>query len=140
MAARSTSFRISDEARRRLAERAERDGTSATQLLERLIVEGIDSVDYPGIVHRGPSTARRAALTAGPDVWEVVARLRELPGTEEQRIAELADETDLHPREVRRAIEYAAEHRAEIERLIARNDAAQRRSREAAHERRALLA
>lgn len=137
---RSTSFRISDGTRRRLAERAEREGTSATQLLERLIFEGIDALDHPGIVHRGPLTARRAALAAGPDVWELIARLRELTGSEEERIAALADETDLHPREIRRAIDYAAEHRREIERLVERNEAAQERSRLAAEERQALFA
>ena len=38
MAPRSTSFRLSDEARRRLSERAEREGVTVTALLERLIV------------------------------------------------------------------------------------------------------
>lgn len=140
MATRSTSFRISAEARRRLADRAERDGLSATQMLERLIVEGIDALDHPGIVHRGPSHARRAALAEGPDVWEVIARLRELDGSEEQRIAALAEETGLHPRAIRHAIDYGAEHRAEVERLIERNERALDRSRRATAERRALLA
>lgn len=45
MALRSTPFRLSDGARHRLAERAERDGVSATALLERLIVEGVDALD-----------------------------------------------------------------------------------------------
>jgi hypothetical protein len=140
MVARSTSFRISDVARQRLAERAAREGISATQLLERLILEGIDALDHPGIVHRGPPTARRAALGVGPDVWEVIARLRELAGSEEERVAALADETDLHPREIRRAIDYAAEHRSEIERLIERSEAARERSRLATQERQALFA
>jgi hypothetical protein len=140
MVARSTSFRISDEARQRLAERAAREGISATQLLERLIVEGIDALDHPGIIHRGPPAARRAALGVGPDVWEVIARLRELAGSEEGRVAALADETDLHPREIRRAIDYAAEHRKEIERLIERSEAARERSRRATQERQALFA
>ena len=39
MAPRSTSFRISDQARRRLSERAEREGLSVTALLEQLIIE-----------------------------------------------------------------------------------------------------
>jgi hypothetical protein len=140
MVARSTSFRMSDEARQRLADRAAREGTSATQLLERLILEGIDALDHPGIVHRGPLTARRAALGVGPDVWEVIARLRELAGSEEERVAVLADETDLHPREIRRAIDYAAEHRREIERLIERSEAARERSQLATQERQALFA
>ena len=83
----STSFRISDTARTRLAARAAREGSSATALLDQLIVEGIDQRDYPGIVFRGPAHDRRAALAAGPDVWEVIGRLQELDGTEEQRIS-----------------------------------------------------
>lgn len=140
MAARSTSFRISDAARQRLADRAERDGLSATQLLERLILEGIDALDHPGIVHRGPPHARRAALASGPDVWEVIGRLRELTGSEERRIANLADESELHQREIRQAIDYAAEHRADIEELIERNEQSRRRSSRAAAERAALFA
>jgi hypothetical protein len=70
---------------------------TATALLDQLIVEGIDQLDSPGIVFRGPAHDRRAALAAGPDVWEVVARLQELDGSEEQRISVLAAESDLHP-------------------------------------------
>src|SRR5260370_9542269 len=86
----STSFRISDTAKTRLASRAAREGMTATALLDQLIVEGIEQLDYPGIVFRGPAHDRRAALAAGPDVWEVIARLQELDGTEEQRLALLA--------------------------------------------------
>jgi hypothetical protein len=44
-------------------------------------VQGIDQLDYPGIIFRGPAHDRRAALAAGPDVWEVVSRLQELDGS-----------------------------------------------------------
>ena len=84
MASNSTSFRLRDTTRNRLASRAAREGATVTQLLDQLIVEGIDQWDYPGIVFRGPAHDRRAALAAGPDVWEVVARLQELDGDEEQ--------------------------------------------------------
>lgn len=140
MAAKSTSFRLGDEARQRLHERADREGVSATALLERLIIEGVDTLDHPGIVYRGPGHDRRAALAAGPDVWEIVARLRELDGSEEQRIATLSSETDLHPRQVRVALEFAARHPDEIEFRIARNEQAIVEGREAAEQRRALLA
>jgi hypothetical protein len=63
------------------------EGVSATALLDRLIVEGVEQLDHPGIVFRGPAHDRRAALAAGPDVWEVTARLREIGGSEEQRAA-----------------------------------------------------
>ena len=136
----STSFRISDAARTRLATRAAREGMTATALLDLLIVEGIDQLDYPGIIFRGPGHDRRAALSAGPDVWEVIARLQELDGSEEQRISLLSSESDLHPRLIRIALDYAAEHPAEIRERIERNQAVAERSRGMSQQRQALLA
>jgi uncharacterized protein (DUF433 family) len=113
---------------------------SATALLERLIIEGVDTLEYPGVVYGGSGQDRRAALAGGPDVWEIVTRLRELEGSEEERIATLASETDLHPRQLRAALEFAARHPQEIEHRIARNERAIADSREAVGQRRALLA
>src|ERR1022692_3329124 len=140
MMATSTSFRISHAARTRLAARAAQEGTSATALLDQLIVEGIGQLDYPGIVFRGPAHDRRAALAAGPDVWEIIARLQELDGSEEQRVSVLSKESDLHPRLIRIALDYAAEHADDIRRRIDRNKAMTARSQAAALEREALLA
>jgi hypothetical protein len=136
----STSFRISESAKRRLATRAAQDGISATALVERLIVEGVEQLDFPGIVFRGPAHDRRAALAAGPDVWEVIARLRELEGSTEERVATLSEESELHPRLIRLAVDYAAEHPDEIRRRMDRNDEMVERSRQAAQQREALLA
>ncbi len=138
--ARSTSFRISDAAKSRLSSRAAHEGVTATALLDQLIVEGIDQVDYPGVIFRGPAHDRRAALAAGPDVWEIIARLQELAGTEEQRIALLGEESDVHPRLIRIALDYAADHASEISERIGRNRAMAKRSRETAQQRQALLA
>lgn len=136
----STSFRISDTARTRLASRAAREGSSATALLDQLIVEGIDQRDYPGIVFRGPTHDRRAALAAGPDVWEVIGRLQELDGSEEQRISLLGAESELHPRLIRIALDYATDHADEIRGRIDRNRATAEQSRSTAGKREALLA
>jgi len=136
----STSFRISDAARTRLALRAASEGVTATALLDQLIVEGVDQLDYPGIIFRGPAHDRRAALAAGPDVWEVIARLQELAGSEEQRIGRLTEESDLHPRLIRIALDYAAEHPDEVRERIDRNRVAAERSRTVAQQREALLA
>lgn len=138
--AQSTSFRISDAAKHRLSARAEADGLSATALLERLITEGVDQLDHPGIVFRGPAHDRRAALAAGPDVWEVVARLQELDGDQEDRIALLSEESDLPPRLVRIAVDYAVEHPDEVQQRIARNRDLAERSRRAAKQREDLIA
>ena len=136
----STSFRISETAKTRLASRATREGMTATALLDQLIVEGIDQLDYPGIIFRGPAHDRRAALAAGPDVWEIVARLQELDGSEEQRISLLSAESDLHPRPIRIALDYAAEHADEIRSRIDRNRAMAERIRRTSQQREALLA
>jgi hypothetical protein len=108
--------------------------------LDQLIVEGIDQRDYPGIVFRGPAHDRRAALAAGPDVWEVIGRLQELDGSEEQRVSLLSAESDLHPRLIRIALDYAAEHTDEIRGRIDRNRATAEQRRSTAREREALLA
>ena len=136
----STSFRISDATKARLASRAAREGMTATALLGQLIVEGIDQLDYPGIIFRGPAHDRRAALAAGPDVWEIVARLQELDGSEEQRISLLSAESDLHPRLIRIALDYAADHADDVRTRIDRNRAMAERSRHTSKQREALLA
>ena len=125
----STSFRITDATKARLASRAAREGMTATALLGQLIIEGIDQLDYPGIIFRGPAHERRAALAAGPDVWEIVARLQELAGSEEERISLLSAESELHPRLIRVALDYAADHVDEVRARIDRNRAMAERSR-----------
>ena len=136
----STSFRITDATKARLASRAAREGMTATALLGQLIVEGIDQLDYPGIIFRGPAHDRRAALAAGPDVWEIVARLQELDGSEEQRISLLSAESELHPRLIRVALDYAADHVDEVRARIDRNRAMAERSCRTSEQREALLA
>ena len=76
----------------------------------------------------------------GPDVWEVVSALRHTSGAEEQRVAVLAEQFDLHPRHIRTAIDFAAVHRDEIVAQIAENDAAADRAREIAERRAELMA
>ena len=136
----STSFRISDTARSLLAARSAQEGVTATALLDQLITEGTDQLDFPGVIFRGPAHDRRAALAAGPDIWEIISRLQELDSTEEQRITVLSDESELHPRLIRIALDYAAEHASQIRDRINRNRELADRSRKTAEQRQALLA
>src|SRR5262249_4746917 len=136
----STSFRLSDTTKARLASRAARESMTVTSLLKRRIGEGVDRLDPRELIFRGPARDRRAALAAGPDVWEVVARLQELDGGEEQRISLLSAESELHPRLIRIALDYAAEHADEVRERIDRNQAMAERSRRTAQQREALLA
>lgn len=136
----STSFRLSEDARRALAGHAERVGGSVTSALELLILEATRAADFPGIVYRGPVGARRAAIAGGPDVWEVVARVQEVAGTLNARVDQVHAESGLASSLVQLAIEFAAAHPDEIAQSIERHEAAIRRSQELVAARDALLA
>ncbi|WP_067848652.1 hypothetical protein [Nocardia lijiangensis] len=125
----NTSFRVSESAGRRLVARAAQEGTSSTALLDRLIREGVDQLEHPGIVFRGPIHDRRAALAAGPEIWEVVARLLELDGPVERRIAVLSGQSDLQSHKIQTALAYAREYGVEIGARIGRNRQAAERIR-----------
>lgn len=71
---------------------------------------------------------------------DLVVTSGDLDGSEEQRISLLSAESDLHPRLIRIALDYAAEHPAEIRKRIERNRAVAERSRGMAQQRQALLA
>lgn len=130
------TLRLSQSAGRKLAARAAREGTTSAALLDRLIREGVDQLDHPGIIFRGPMNDRRAALVAGPEVWEVVARLQELDGPVERRIEILSARSSLHQGKIKTAIAYARDHGGEIIERIERNRAAVEVIRRAAPPRR----
>lgn len=124
MAKKTTSLRLPDNLRDRLAERAEQLDTTVSALIERYAREGLATDDHAGIVFKPGPSGRRAAVAGGPDVWEIVARLRELEGSEQQRVNTLAGEAGLHPRQVAIALAYASDHPDEIEHRIAANERA----------------
>src|SRR5262245_65967212 len=107
-ASRATSYRLDPDVKARLARQARAEGISERALIERLLAEGLDVLHHPGIVYRDGPTGRRAALAVGPDVWEVVSALRYTRGREETRVATLAEQFDLNPRNIRTAIDFAA--------------------------------
>ena len=136
----STSFRLSDSARNALAEYAARSGASVTSALEQLILEATRAAEYPGIVYRGPTGSRQAAIAGGPDVWEVVARVQEVSGPLRARVEQVHAESGLAPSLIELAIEFAAAHTDEVTDLIARHEAAIARSQDLVAARDALLA
>lgn len=140
MARSTTSLRLDDDLRARLAAAAEDEGTSVTGLVERFVREGLDIAEHPGIVFRPGPSGRRAALAGGPDIWEIASALRRLSGSEAQRIAALAAEFGIHERQVVLALNYAAAHREEIEARVRANDRALAEAERMATERRRLLA
>ena len=120
----TTSLRLPEELRDRLAAAAEGQGTTLTALVERYAREGLATDAHHGIVFKPGPSGRRATLAGGPDVWELVTALRSTAGSEQDRINEVADQFSIHPRQVTIALSYAADHPDEIETRIAANEAA----------------
>ncbi len=140
VASRATSYRIDPTVKARLEARAGAEGIAERALLERLVTEGLDTLQYPGIVYRDGSTGRRAALAVGPDVWEIISALRYTAGGAEVRVAALAEQFALHSRHIRIAIDFAAAHREAIDEQVAANDAAAEQARHLAEQRARLMA
>ena len=120
----TTSLRLPEELRDRLAAAAERQGVTLTALVERYAYEGLATDAHPGIVFNPGPSGRRAVLAGGPDVWEVVTALRAAAGSEQNRINDVADQFGIHPRQVTIALGYAADHPDEIRTRIEANEAA----------------
>ena len=137
---RATSYRMDPRVKARLEAQAAADGIAERALLECLVVEGLDTLQHPGIVYRDGPTGRRAALAVGPDVWEVVSALRYTSGSDEERVAALAEQFGLHSRHIRTAIDFAVAHREDIDEQVAANDGAAERARQLAEQRARLMA
>jgi hypothetical protein len=140
MARTTTSLRLDDDLRARLAVAARDAGTTVTDLVERFLLEGLSIAAHPGIVFKPGPAGRRAALAGGPDVWEIVSALRHTAGTESERIAALADQFGCHERQIVIALSYAAANRTEVDARVEENDRALCEAERVATERDRLLA
>ncbi len=136
----TTSVRLDDQLRGQLAEAAAAEGVTVTELIERYVSEGIACAAHPGIVFKPGPSGRRAALAGGPDVWEVVAALRHVSGSEAERIAVVAEQLGLHERQAVIALNYASGHRQEVEARVRANDRALEEAERVSAERDRLLA
>ncbi|MGH2896732.1 MAG: hypothetical protein ACRDPM_26180 [Solirubrobacteraceae bacterium] len=136
----TTSIRLDDELRSRLAAQAAAEATTVSELIERFVHEGLACAAHPGIVFKPGPAGRRAALAGGPDVWEVVAALRHTTGSESERLAVLAEQFGVHERQVTIALNYAAAHRGEVEARVDANERALAHAERIEGERQRLLA
>lgn len=99
-------------------------GATPSGLAQRLVDEGLRQAEHPGIEFKEGSSGRRAALTLGPDVWEVVRVLREVDERGETAIEAAAELLHLPPGRIRVAVRYYGEYSGEIDAEIAEADAA----------------
>lgn len=104
----------------------EHPGSSSSSVANMFIDEALRAYEHPGIVFRPGPTGRRAALSGGPDVWEVIGALNavreespELDG--DPLLAELGEATGLGTSQVVVALRYYAAYPDEIDERIAHN-------------------
>jgi hypothetical protein len=115
------SIRMSQRTLERLGVGAQRRGEAKSRTAERLIDEGLRMEDHPGIVFKDGPTGRRAALSFGPDVWEVVKAVKEFGSTGEQAIAGAAEWGNLSHAQVNVALRYYGDFLEEVDERIAFN-------------------
>jgi hypothetical protein len=115
------SIRMSQRTLERLGVGAQRRGEAKSRTAERLIDEGLRMEDHPGIVFKDGPTGRRAALSFGPDVWEVVKVVKEFGSTGEQAIAGAAEWGNLSHGQVNVALRYYGDFPEEVDARIAFN-------------------
>lgn len=123
MAARPKTFsaRWDAEILERLDRRSELAGTNKSRLAERYVDEGTRMDEHPGIVFRGGPTGRRAALVGGPDIWELMATLKQGKAKGEKAVGETAKLLGLTELQVRTGVRYYSDYPEEIDERIRRN-------------------
>lgn len=119
------SIRFDAELLERLRSRAALRGTTPSGLAQRLVDEGLRVQEHPGIVFRDGPSGRRAALVAGPDVWEIVSAVRSSGAEDEKRaVAVTAREMSLSTAQVQVAVGYYGSFPDEIDAQVADNERA----------------
>jgi hypothetical protein len=111
-------------------------GMSLSSAANRLVDEALRMSEHPGIVFRPGPTGRRAALAAGPDVWEIIRAVKSVctaePDLADERLLGLiADNIGTPLRLVRAAVRYWASYPNEIDAEIAAADAAEEAAEQA---------
>jgi hypothetical protein len=135
----STSYRLAADLKERLDVQAASEGITVTALVTRLLDQGLDAIQHPGIVHRPGPSGWRAGVAGGPDVDEIVRVVRSTGATGDQAVGAAAEILGIDSRLVRIAIDYAAEHLDEIEARIRANEEAVARVRRLATARESVL-
>lgn len=133
------SYRLPEQLKSRLNERARSSGTTETTLVTQLLHEGLVALEHPGLTYRDGPSGRRAALVHGPDVAEVVMALQHADGAESERLSDAADQLGLPVDDVERALDFAAAHATEVDERISTIEAAADHVRDLARARRRLL-
>lgn len=125
------SIRFEPRTLDRLAAYAERHlGLTSSSAAALLVEEGLRMDAHPGVVFQDGPAGRRAVLTAGPDVWEVVRAIRSTR-VEQSRLspakimASVSETTGLPMTAVQTAVDYYSAFPDEIDSRIESEAAAE---------------
>jgi hypothetical protein len=135
----SIRFRRPEVVERLKAEAGARH-VSSSALAEELIEEGLRIRRHPLVVFRDGPSGRRAGMTGGPDVWEVIAGVIGGDVPTDERIERAIDVFGLTPSQVGAALDYYADFASEIDGEIATNLAVADEAEAAWRRRQSLLA
>jgi hypothetical protein len=122
MATRHISLRLDADVVGRLDARSQQTGRKRPELITHYLDEGMRMEDHPGIVFRSGPAGRRAALAAGPDVWEIIRVVRNVEGRGEAAVTQAAEWLGLTREQIDIAVRYYSEYRHEVDRWIDRVD------------------
>ena len=138
--ARAVSLPISEDLAERLRAEGEASDLPPPVLAASLIDEGLKTRQFPGIVYMDGPSGRRASLADGPDVWQIIRALHEVPSDEHDPVETVCIEADLCVRQVRLAMQFYETYPNEVEAKIADNRAAAKRIDEMISERERAIA
>ena len=129
---RSFSARFSADVVDKLEAHSGRSGQSKARIAERLIEEGLQIEEFPGIIFRSGPTGRRAGVVGGPDVWEIVRDLKQAAreGVRDP-IEVIAAATGIDRSKIELAASYYAAYPADVDERVQLNEEASERLRRA---------
>jgi hypothetical protein len=128
----SFSARFSADLLEKLDAHSGRTGQSRARVAERMIDEGIQLEEFPGIMFRTGPTGRRAGTVGGPDVWEIVRDLKAAARDGSQTpIEAVADGTGIDRAKIELAASYYAAYPDDVDERIRTNEGAAERLRRA---------
>lgn len=110
-------------------------GLSTSSAAAMLVEEGLRMTEHPGVAFRDGPSGRRAGLVQGPDVWEVIAAVRDVRGAEpalapSEVVAAVSNLTGVNAAQVRIAVDYYSAYPVEIDADLDANEAAEVAMRE----------
>ncbi len=133
-----TNVRFPEAVDERLSAYARQTGAPKSTVVVSAVREWLRMQAHPGVVFVVTVTGeRRAALTAGPQVWTVAEAWLQQDKAE-RTAAAVADVLGLSPADVETALAYWADYQDEIDELISRHHASQDEALAAWERRRAL--